>query len=438
MNSRQQWREFICDPARPARYLSSIGSAVISGNAPPVAPDVLDEFLRRLSSVGAAVELLADAVDLIFPAYQDFVTEQLPRLLDALTTETVNRNEVVGPAMRGAVRWGPTIVARRAGSLMPTQFMVRQPSRSAALPENRLVVWLVNSIMVGIKNLERRINSDSLPPGLLNVRTACQKALKDDRLADLALPREPEQHMLVAAQRHRLPSYRAAAKLAERRMGRVCGGRDAKWLRILDLLAAEWLEPIKDEDLFELFMLALVLDILKNELGLGEPQELGLCVRDRKHVAAFRASDSSVVRVYFDQSPVTALRTTSVYQSTIGAHDGVVGSARRPDVIVEREVNGERVALLIEAKESSDQDYIQESVYKGLAYVHDFQGLWNVGNPRPKIVLLFPDGAAPKANVSVADLDVVLTNGGGRPVLVESLSVRLGLPRRTSANDERH
>jgi hypothetical protein len=76
------------------------------------------------------------------------------------------------------------------------------------------------------------------------------------------------------------------------------------------LLAANWLEPVDPDDLFELYALVLVLDLLEVELGLGPPMQYGLAVPGRDHVAMFE-TEGNRVRVFFDQSPASVLDYSS-------------------------------------------------------------------------------------------------------------------------------
>lgn len=427
MTNRELWRQFICDPSRAGRYLSHLGGSMQSSTASRMDADVLSDFLKRLDNTRADAELLADAVDLSDGVYLDFCHHDLPQIISALSSETASEGATVGPALRGIPRWGPTEVARRSGRILSSQFIVRLSVRSAAVPENIVVRWLLSSLLDGAKRIEARLGSGALPQKVAAIQHACLTALCDERLASIvvdALPPTPQ--MLLTAERHRLPGYRKAAKIARRRMLRVCGGRDAKWLQILDLLSANWLEPINDDDLFELFSMVVVLDVLEHEVGLGAPVSFGLVVRERDYIARFIGRDGSVVRVYFDQSPVSFLGIGSRYQTLLSLHEGPIGAARRPDVAIVKDDGGKQIALLVEAKRSSDRGYAADSVYKAMGYISDFSDLWTVGAPKPNVVLLFPENIRPKTGVSLKDLEVVLLNCFDRQILADAIATRLG------------
>lgn len=428
MNLDQQWRDFICEPGTPGRYLTNIGRSSTAAVAADIGQPVLSEFLSKLAGGGADVELLADAVDLSSRDYSEFGSLHLRGLLDALSNERVGEEVVVGPVLRGNPRWDRTMLARSTRRIPSSHYVSRLPERSFALPENALVRWLVGSLADGVDSLERRVGSKALPPRLIALRDNCRNALTHQWFRLVVPPQRPTQAMLSAAKRQRVRGYRIAAELAARRATRVSGGREARWLRTLDLLRANWLSPERTDDLFELYALTLVLDVLEIEFGLGRPVEYGLAIPGRAHVAAFE-KDESRVFVFFDQSPQRTLKAPSRYSSIVSAHLAVRGAARRPDVTIVRYVPEHGpIAVLVEVKETRDSGYTADSIYKALGYVRDFSTLWDIGNSGPKVVLLLPEDVTPRPEAQLTDLDVVLISSLDRSALVRALSSRLNLP----------
>ncbi|MBB5691839.1 hypothetical protein GXW77_08895 [Roseomonas alkaliterrae] len=427
MTLRRLWRDFICDPGRAGRHLGGLGGASAAASGPPIEPEVLARFVEKLGRGPDAVELLADAIDLAHPGYEEFCHRHLVGLLDSLANETAVRQEVIGPALRGAPRWDLTAVARCSGRLRRDQFVARLPTRSFALPENMVVRWLVGSLSRGVASLERRLGSSGIATRHEVIRRACANALGHEWFRAVPEVAAPSASMLLAAARQRLPAYRVAATLAARRAARESGGRAARHLRTLDLLAAEWLEPVSDDEIFELYTLTLVLDVLEHELGLGAPVEFGLAVSGRDHVARFRAPSDEEVLVFFDQSPASVLGVPSRYLGLLDAHEGVSGSPRRPDVTVVRVGRAHRVVALVEAKQSADAGYMSDSVYKAMGYVHDFQALWDEAPGNPKVVVLFPERVSPRLAADLRALEVALVHSFDRPVLARAIGTRLGL-----------
>jgi hypothetical protein len=429
MSLQEQWREFVCDPTRPGRFLSNVGRAVSEGRAAEIDLDVLTNFLNRLSGTGADVNLLASAVDLADSSYHEFFATVLSSLLDALANERVGEDAVVGPGLRGNPLWSKTSVARSSGRIARTHFVTRLPVRSFLLPENLLVRWLVGSVAKAIDALETRVGSGALPERLSLIRKACGEAFSHHWFKQVASPTSPTTDMIAAAKRQRNPAYRKAARLAERRAAREIGTRTARWLRTLDLLRVNWLSPEGTDDLFELYALTLVLDILERDFNLGTPIEFGLAIPGRSHVALFEDGRSGRVRVFFDQSPHTVLGVRSRYREVVDAHKGALGAARRPDVIVARYVTGtdRPIVMLFEVKESRDTGYMSDSIYKAMGYAFDYLSLWEVGPSCPKVVLIFPEDIICHTDAQLSALDVTLVSSMDRRALVKAMGMRLDI-----------
>jgi hypothetical protein len=192
------------------------------------------------------------------------------------------------------------------------------------------------------------------------------------------------------------------------------------------VLHANWLAPVNIDDVFELYALTFVLDIIRAELGFGEPKEYGLIIPQRSYVASFEG-DAGVLRVYFDQSPAVVLGVGSVYARTIKAHEGIVGVARRPDVLLSFRPHGggKEVRLIVEVKDSESSRYVSDSVYKAFGYVTDFGALWPSDDTGVKVMLLFPSGIMPTE--AAAKLDVQLFSSKDRSRLAKALAGRFGL-----------
>jgi hypothetical protein len=425
----QQWRDFVCDPSRPGRFLSNIGRAVVEDQAPDIDSQVLVTFLDRLSGAGADVELLAAAVDLSHLPYLEFFEKVLPRLLDALASERVGENAIVGPGLRGNPDWSKTSVGRVSGKLARTHYATRLSARSFQLPENLLVRWLVGSVSTTIAMIEERVGSGAIPDRLVAIRTACVEAFAHHWFKQVQPPVVPAPHMFAAAKAQRNPAYRKAAQLAERRASRLASGSTARWLRTLDLLRANWLAPESTDDLFELYALTLVLDVLERDFSLGSPVEFGLAIPGRSHVALFDDPQIGKVRVFFDQSPHVVLGERSRYREIVSAHSGALGAARRPDVTVARYAPGttKPTVLFLEVKESRDTVYTSDSIYKAMGYAFDYSSLWDVGPPCPKVVLIFPEDIGRRAGANVASLDVTLVSSLDRAAIVEAMRARLDI-----------
>ncbi|SCB25916.1 hypothetical protein GA0061099_1003665 [Bradyrhizobium yuanmingense] len=426
MSLLEQWREFVLDPSRAGRYLSSIGASVEAGQAPAIDSNVVQHFLEALAAASTDVWFLGSIVDLLSAGYGSFCSQSLPALLDSLSNEHVGENAVVGPALRGNVRWDLTAVARHSGRISPVQFLTRLPARSFALPENQLVRWLVDSLERSLREVEERIGSKALPPQLRMIRDGCREANRHPWFKDVPSPKALEVNMITSAQRQRLPAYRLAATLSQRRRQMVDRNRASRWLSVRELLSVNWLSPLDEDDLFELYGLTLVLDVLEHEAAFGPPHQYGLAISGRAHVARF-VKGASTVTVYFDQSPVTFLGCHSAQLAIQEAHLGVRSSPRRPDIVIVHQKGEERHIVLVEAKNSWRGSYLSDGIYKALAYIADFKDVWRSDLSNPKVVLLVPEDISLRSGVALNSMSVVLVSSFDRAAFAAGIKTALSL-----------
>ncbi len=419
MAGREEWRDFVCSPYHAGRHLASIGTAVGASVADAIEIAELQAFLDRLGST-QDVQVLADVIDLLRPEYIEFIDTDLARVLDHLSNEMVHVEEIIGPALRGNPRWDRTILGRLSGALPIGKYVTRTAHRSFDLPENLLLRWLVEHLTATIRDIGRRTSLEGLHPQLRLISTSCEEALRHHWMSDVPRAAILTPQMVTSAERHRRAEYRKAAELARTRNSLSSRDPDQRWHAILMLLAVGWLEPISDDDLFELYSLVLVLDVLSNELELGSPVEYGLLLRDRRHVAMFETEAGSV-RVFFDQSPATALGVQGHYTVIRDAHTGITGAERRPDILVTFDPHDKALPpqrIIVEVKKSADGRYLSDSIYKAFGYLYDFDALW--ATPiAPKIALVVPEGVSPKPANSIPE--VLMLSAQDRDVLASAL-----------------
>ena len=408
--TREEWRDFICAPDRAGRHLSAIGRGVFGSTSDAIDLAVLQSFLEKLHDTAADMRLLGSAVDLIGGGYVAYVKKPLHRILDALSNEMLAQEQVVGPGLRGNPRWDRTILQRMAGTLSPVHYVSRTSHRSFELPENQLLSWLVDDLRRTVSIVEQRVGTAALHTDLQTLRNECKQALRHHWFGDISVPLRLTPEMIAAASRHRRPEYRSAALLARQRLEMENSDHNARWYTLMSLLAVNWLEPVSDDDLFELYILVLTLEVLSDELGFGEPVEYGLVASRRSHIALFQG-DYATIRVYFDQTPATVLGFPTEYGRVFAEHRGISGGERRPDILVVAEREDETRLILIEMKKTADGRYISDSIYKMFAYLYDFRDVGVEG--KVKGMLIVPGGisAIPGARV---DREVFLASGNDR------------------------
>lgn len=213
-----------------------------------------------------------------------------------------------------------------------------------------------------------------------------------------------------------------AAELAEARARLKSPSEDARWFAILMLLAVGWLEPVSDDDMFELYSLTLVIDVIAQELGFGEPEEYGLVTSGRGHVAAFR-NEHGRLRVVFDQNPSAILRSQDRYRSIVAAHRGVTGNARRPDISIVYDGPESQRFVIVEVKRTANDRYVSDSIYKVFGYLYDFAAFWMPGHPSPRSILLIPEGVSRASEQPYKETAIV--SGEDRQALAAALGAAI-------------
>ena len=387
MTDRETWSEFICSPRRAGRHLASIGRNAIGAMADPLDQASLEDFLSRIDDE-RAIELLAQFVDLSVGGYDDFVADKLHGLLDALSNEKLGSFETVGPGLRGQVQWGRTLVARRAGALAPGRYYSRVAHRSFDMPINRVLAWLIHDLSSGLRAIKTQVGSQRLTPRMERMDAQLQEALGHHWLSDV----EPSADVTADLALSRIDvgrgAYRDVLELARRRLRLQDRDVDRRWQEIVSLLAVGWLEPLDIDDLYELFALVLVLDILEEELGLGAPVKIDLVRPGRREVARFEADDRTV-SVFFDQSFSGIAGRPGRYELTTASTPGLSSYPRRPDIVITSgPATGPDRGMLLEVKNTSDPGYVAESIYRCFGYMHDFQDAGLFSDVGPNCVLL--------------------------------------------------
>lgn len=393
---RPTWEEFLRD-APATRYLFGRGEAQLNTPEPEFADadeDQIKDFLKRLSRE-EDLRFLARVFFLLQPDVREFLFEKLPRLLRSLTHTSVPQTELSRGAIRGHVQWTPTIRQRLAGKGDATTYVVRRGERSSDVPENRLLRLFLECVLDAVGEATRAAGTKQIPSYLNEVRVAAADALREPHLRQVKSVPTTTARMRQLAQRHRDPRYGSLLKLVDRYDDSV---RDPRWRSVLELLRVGWLEPISDDDLFEVYSIALLLHVFVEDLGF-RVQQYGLIRAGRDAIAVLEDEAGTRVRMWFDQNPASIFDTRSEYTYLTTAYRGLSGSARRPDVILSADrQNGVERRLFAEIKRTEGGQYQRDSLYKAFGYLHDFGAVWEKRETHsPKAVVLFPSGVAPSS-----------------------------------------
>lgn len=413
MTDRETWSDFICSPRRAGRHLASIGRNAVGAMADAVDQSLLEDFLSRIDDE-RAVELLAQFVDLSVGGYDAFVADRLNRLLDALSNEKKAVFETVGPGLRGQVQWGKTLVARRTGTLPAGRYFSRVAHRTFDMPINRVLTWLIHDLSAGLYLIKTQVGSKRLTPRMERMDAQLREALSHHWLADVEPSTDVQADLALSRIDVGRGAYHDVLALTRRRVRLQERDDDRRWQEIVSLLAVGWLEPLDDNDLYELYALVLVLDILEEDLGLGAPVKIDLVRPDRREVAMFEVDDRTV-RVFFDQSFSGIMGRPARYEATTASISGLSSHPRRPDIVVAVADSAGTIirTILLEVKNTSDPKYIAESIYVCFGYLHDFQDFNTFVSGNINCVLLV-NGVIDLRPAKYRDLTVIVPHMRGQ------------------------
>lgn len=388
MTDRETWSAFICSPMRAGRHLASIGRNAVGAMADAVDQPSLEDFLSRIDDE-RAIELLAQFVDLSVGGYDTFIADKLHGLLDALSNEKRAGFETVGPGLRGQVQWDRTLVARRAGALPAGRYFSRVAHRTFDMPINRVLVWLIHDLSTGLRSIKTQVGSQRLTPSMERMDAQLQEALGHHWLSDVEPSANVQADLALSRVDAGRGAYHDVLALTRRRLRLQERDDDRRWQEIVSLLAVGWLEPLDDDDLYELYALVLVLDILEEDLGLGGPVKIDLVRPGRREIAMFEAGDRTV-SVFFDQSFSGIVKRPARYETTTASTPGLSSYPRRPDIVIAAADQTGRIdrTILLEVKNTSDPTYVAESIYRCFGYLHDFQDAGTFAADQVNCILL--------------------------------------------------
>lgn len=403
MSDRQKWATAICASGGPGRYLLPGTDLEIRKNTDDLDDHELQSFLERLDDLGASSELLATAYWFAQPTVSSLIFDDLPTLLRNLGHASRTAPPRISPSFKGRVFWENTILGRMSGTIPRAHYLVQDVERSANIPENQLLKIFLSRVRVAAQEMALK-GTGALPTKIAALSDAASNALSNSYLSKVEGGRVISARMLATARRHRDQRYARLADLARDFDQAI---RRGKWGQILALLQKGWLAPITSEDLFELYSLIRFMQALEHELGFGSPIKYGLIQRGRSAVVRYQHPSSSVeAELYFDQVPSGIFGTRSEYLDLIGQHDGIRGQERRPDIAIRFKKGDSETRLLVEVKETLDQSYTRDSIYKTLGYLRDFGDIWTgKDDQKPKAILVFPTAINPPQQP--ADLQMI-------------------------------
>lgn len=403
---RDKWIRSICDQASPARFLFSRKDSSFV-DTPDIDPDVARDYLDKIEK--AEQVLTSSLYYFSQPKVTDFFFSILPKLNKSLSRCTVS-HQATSPAIRGRILWEKT---KKQQLLRSNLFVCKSISATHNTPENQLLKSYLFEVKEVVDEIIKIVGTGGITREIIKIKHATDAYIKESKMRGVAYKKKPTQAMHRGATRNKQRGYSELSLLYGKLLQTL---RQKKIDTIIDLISRGWFEPIRDDDLFEIYILVLLLNMLTARYG--TPYKFnGIGSLSRKEVVKWLIKDSDVsLSLYFDQSPESITGCPYLYTKIASKYKGVSVRPRRPDLTLRFQGQGFHRFLLVEAKMTRDKDYINESIYKSVAYLKDFEAIWQRDyEQKPKIILIFPESEITKISTSseaesADDLEILSSN----------------------------
>jgi hypothetical protein len=379
----QQWLAFLKSDKHLTRLLYA-GAASYRNSAPLLSPPEATHFIDRLRTSTESVMMAGSLHCILHPATRQVVMNTIPRLLRALTRRRVSQHKRTRGVTRGKINWPATIRGRALCRLSEAEYAITQHDNTCSTHENH-VLYLV--LRHASELCARLTKSGANLAAVAELHATASRSLRTFNRLGVSYHGACTSLMKQRARRMRDPVYGQAVE-AEAVLSDLVDGDP--WAAYLKLICDGWIQPAADDKLFELYMLAVTIDVCAEELGFGDPVESGLITAGRKWVARFRRESGQELRIYFDNSPPRRANQGPQYAVVTETYAVALGKAKRPDIRVTLHAEQEERHVLVEVKKTSDDAYMLSSVYKCFAYLYDYSYLFPDPGQSPKLILAYP------------------------------------------------
>lgn len=309
----------------------------------------------------------------------------IPKLLRNLPHSTNKIDVECRSIIRGNINWSKTIKARYSGGLNDKSlFICSPPFKHYDLDENRILKFVFRKIIFLYEILlgfEKYKEEYSIDLGRLYQKSknwyesvgkiyilsrACLNNIYFAEISDLRFV-SPE--ALKKAQNHRNPIYHHVAKVYEL-YEKLFILDDMECLK--DLVRNQLIVASNNNTLFEIYTLFEIISKLEEKAE--KDFKIHLYFRNNKteQVSAVLPGDT-IINVFYQNDP-PIFNEVSKYKKLNGAFNFST-QIRMPDIIIK--IMKEEVSYfrIVELKNSSDLDYMRDSLYKVLSYYKDFEAV---------------------------------------------------------------
>lgn len=338
--------------------------------------------------------------------------EALPRALRSPISTSL-RPLTVTQAVRGPIDWGATVRYRSTAAWASNLYVVRPAERIFDTPENRALKWLLQQLDLELRRVARAteieteggtFNEDWLQK-IARTRTEVNRARRFHWLRGIP-PEYPNSRTLQRLKAQRSAFYKNLVPDAIATLHRLTQNPSPQ--DVTDLLCQRYFEPERDWKLFEL-VVALRLARAFSQASARKRRARLLVGVGQAPYARYELHDGGEVRLWYqcwpnDAGPSRHSMSKQLYRIKAGPV--------RPDIVVERVLDGVRDAVVLELKATRNASYLGQGLFQLLGYLNDCPDLfsrnpsgWLVAPPSPAFETWEPENLT----LWVVDSDFVAT-----------------------------
>ena len=348
--------------------------------------------------------LLSDEIKELFNA--------LPNLIRNLSHSTKKEIEENYGNVKGKILWNQTIKKRFSrGFDDKTLFVCQPPSKYYDLEENQLLKFLLNRILylkkeyLDFYNLNTELNLEKISE-TSNWQDIIDKLyhfskllLKKVYFDEITTINKVTSKHLRKTFKNRNPLYHKIAK-AYILYEDLFILNDSELLK--QLLKQRVIKTLDENKLYELYVL---FNLIK---ALPESKEVRLLHSNNDYVVKYYLNDFEV-KLYYQKIPMV-LKSESKYLQILDNYN-INKSVKSPDIILEFIRDGNTYYRLIEVKNSSEKEYVRNSLYKVMGYFKDFKGInsQNFVDNYPAVLVMW-GGISLKENYNPFNDDIIILN----------------------------
>jgi len=391
VEDRRIWAAWLRESDAAGRFLTGVSNAVSPTLGHALSEKAAAEMMAALRRNALdSPEHLIDALDLVCGDHPEFIAAEIVPALRVLRPDWTRNSTVASALGSGAVRWPETLVGRRSRRLQPHELVVVRRRRDAETAELRAIGAYLADLAEAGAALIGLVGTNRAHVRLHDLTRTASDLLRGEPFGGRVPTLRPGDAEILRSSRSTAPR-RSMERLRARDRMKAAGKRGVLTAAFM-ALTANWLEPIVDDALFELLVLARVLDLIEHRLGYGAPSRVGLLFEGNGRVARFEAGPRWL-DVHFDRAPAPIFGGSSRYSGVRKTHSGITLADRRPDITISWSDGHVRKGMLVEMKCSIDATYIRRSIYKAFGYAWDLDEIVPFASSSAGIAVVFPVSA---------------------------------------------